>query len=124
MHHGRSYSQKGQTPVVKKVGKKIKINMISAVTNRGSVRWMSYTSTMTQRKYILFLSRLVAGQFALLQQRRGKVGLGHCPVTWVRRLVANPQRAAEGRCRYTQPVGLGRPATLQAPFAGPDGNSS
>lgn len=24
----------------------------------------------------------------------------------------------------TQPVGFGRPATLQAPFAGPDGNSS
>ena len=26
--------------------------------------------------------------------------------------------------RYTQPVGFGRPATLQAPFAGPLGNSS
>ena len=25
---------------------------------------------------------------------------------------------------HTHPVGLGRPATLQAPFAGPDGNSS
>jgi len=25
---------------------------------------------------------------------------------------------------YTQPVGFGRPAILQAPFAGPDGNSS
>ncbi len=25
---------------------------------------------------------------------------------------------------HTQPVGLGRPATLQAPLAGPDGKSS
>ena len=25
---------------------------------------------------------------------------------------------------YTQPVGLGRPATLQAPLAGPEGNNS
>jgi acyl dehydratase len=25
---------------------------------------------------------------------------------------------------YTQPVGLGRPAILQAPLPGPDGNSS
>ena len=50
MHHGRSYAPKGNTPVVKKVGKKIKINMISAVTNKGGLRWMSYTSTMTQSK--------------------------------------------------------------------------
>lgn len=62
MHHGRSYSPKGKTPVVKKVGKKIKINMISAVTNKGGLRWMSYTSTMTQMKYLLFLSRLIQSE--------------------------------------------------------------
>ena len=27
-------------------------------------------------------------------------------------------------CVYTQPVGLGSPATLHAPLAGPEGNSS
>jgi len=62
MHHGRSYAPKGKTPVVKKVGKKIKINMISAVTNKGGLRWMSYTSTMTQIKYILFLARLIQSE--------------------------------------------------------------
>lgn len=62
MHHGRSYAPKGKTPVVKKASKKIKINMISAVTNKGEVRWMSYTSTMTQHKYILFLSRLIQSE--------------------------------------------------------------
>lgn len=59
IHHGRSYSPKGKTPVVKKVGKKIKVNMISALTNKGELRWMSYSSTMTQHKYILFLARLI-----------------------------------------------------------------
>ena len=29
-----------------------------------------------------------------------------------------------GASAHTQPVGLARPATLQAPFAGPLGNSS
>lgn len=62
MHHGRSYASKGKTPVVKKAGKKIKINMISALTNKGSLRWMSYVSTMTQSKYILFLSRLIQSE--------------------------------------------------------------
>ncbi len=33
--------------------------MMSAVTNRGEVRFMCYTSTMTQLKFILFLSKLV-----------------------------------------------------------------
>jgi len=50
IHHGRSYAPKGQTPVVKKRGKKIKINMISALTNKGELRWMSYSSSMTQNK--------------------------------------------------------------------------
>lgn len=61
-HHGRSYSPRGRTPVVRKVGRKIKINMISAVTNKGGLRWMSYTSTMTQAKYILFLARLIQSE--------------------------------------------------------------
>ena len=62
IHHGRSYAPKGETPVVKKVGKKIKINMISAVTNKGELRWMSYSSSMTQNKYILFLARLIRSE--------------------------------------------------------------
>lgn len=62
IHHGRSYAPKGQTPVVKKLGKKVKINMISAVTNKGELRWMSYYSSMTQNKYILFLARLIRSE--------------------------------------------------------------
>lgn len=62
MHRGRSYSPKGETPEVRKTGKKLSMNMISAVTNKGDLRWMSYPGTMTQRKYILFLARLVEGE--------------------------------------------------------------
>ena len=36
--------------------------MISAVTNKGELRWMSYTSSMTQSKYILFLARLIRSE--------------------------------------------------------------
>ena len=55
----RGYSPAGQTPVLKQEGTKRKVNMISAVTNRGQLRFMCYTSSMTQSKFILFLARLV-----------------------------------------------------------------
>lgn len=56
---GRSYAKPGQTPVLRQSGKRVKINHISAVTNRGDMRFMTYTSRMTQRKYLLFLARLI-----------------------------------------------------------------
>jgi transposase len=55
----RGYAPKGKTPVLQHDGAKRKMNMISAVTNRGEVRFMCYTSTMTQSKFILFLSKLI-----------------------------------------------------------------
>jgi len=55
----RGYAPRGKTPEVKHDGTKRKVNMISAVTNKGEVRFMCYTSTMTQSKFILFLSKLV-----------------------------------------------------------------
>lgn len=56
----RGYSPQGETPVLKQNGTKRKMNMISGVTNRGEVRFMCYASTMTQSKFILFLSKLIA----------------------------------------------------------------
>ena len=55
----RGYAPKGKTPILKHDGTKRKVNMISAVTNKGEVRFMCYTSTMTQSKFILFLSKLI-----------------------------------------------------------------
>lgn len=40
---------------------------------------------------------------------------------WVERI---RPKGTEGRAGYTQPVGFGRPAILQAPLPGPEGNSS
>jgi transposase len=59
VHAGRSYAKKGETPVVKESAKRFKLNHISAMTNKGEMRFMTYTSRMTQHKYILFLGRLV-----------------------------------------------------------------
>ena len=56
----RGYAPRGQTPELRKSGRKFRINMISAVTNKGALRFMCYTSTMTQSKFILFLSKLAA----------------------------------------------------------------
>jgi len=55
----RGYSPKGRTPILRQDGTKRTVNMISAVSNKGEVRFMCYTSTMTQSKFILFLSKLV-----------------------------------------------------------------
>jgi transposase len=54
----RGYAPKGKTPILEQDGTRRKVNMISAVTNTGEVRFMCYTSTMTQSKFILFLSKL------------------------------------------------------------------
>lgn len=55
----RGYAPRGKTPVLKQDGPTRKVNMISGVTNLGAIRFMCYTSTMTQNKFILFLSKLL-----------------------------------------------------------------
>ena len=55
----RGYAPKGKTPILRQNGTKKKVNMISAVTNKGEVRFMCYTAKMTQSKFILFLSKLM-----------------------------------------------------------------
>jgi len=55
----RGYAPRGQTPTLKHEGTKRKVNMISALTNKGEVRFMCYPSMMTQSKFILFLSKVI-----------------------------------------------------------------
>jgi len=57
--NGRSFAPRGKTPVFSKKGKKFRANMISAVTNKGHVRFMVYTERMTQQLFIKFLDRLI-----------------------------------------------------------------
>jgi transposase len=58
-YNARGFSPQGKAPVVRLNAKKTKINMISAVTNRGTVRFMLYQETMTAKVLITFMSRLV-----------------------------------------------------------------
>lgn len=55
----RGYSPKGKTPVVCKESKKLKINMLSAVTKRGKLRFVLYKDNMNAGKLIDFMRRLI-----------------------------------------------------------------
>ena len=54
------YAPKGQTPVARlSPNQKIRVNMISAITNRGKLRFMTYEGKMNQQLFIVFLQRLI-----------------------------------------------------------------
>jgi len=55
----KGYSPIGCTPIVRVESKKMKINMLSAVSNRGKLRFILYKDNMTSEKLIDFMSRLV-----------------------------------------------------------------
>ncbi len=57
--HGRSYSPKGKTPVIRLNARRWSSNLISTITNQGKVRFMLYKSNMNADVFIRFLKRLV-----------------------------------------------------------------
>jgi transposase len=57
--HGRSYSLRGKTPVLRLPAKKERINLISSVSNQGQARFMIYNGTMNSDTFIKFLKRLI-----------------------------------------------------------------
>ena len=57
--HGRSYSPRGKTPVIRLCAKRERINLISSITNQGKVRFMVYQDTMNSQTLIKFLKRLI-----------------------------------------------------------------
>lgn len=58
---GRGYAPKGQTPVVRKTARKLSTSMISAVTNRGLMRFMCFKGALNAAQFIAFLRRLITG---------------------------------------------------------------
>jgi transposase len=66
--HGRSFAPKGQTPVLRRPATRRTLSMISAVTNRGTLRFMLYEGALNAGLFVMFLQRLVRGA-------RGKVFL-------------------------------------------------
>lgn len=55
----KGYAPKGKTPVVKVESQKFKINMLSAVSKRGKLRFMLYKDNMNSKKLIDFMGRIV-----------------------------------------------------------------
>ena len=58
-YNAKGFAPKGKTPVVRINATKSRVNMMSAITNRGRVRFMLYRETMTSKVLIKFMSRLV-----------------------------------------------------------------
>jgi transposase len=59
-NYERGFAPKGKPPVLKVETKRERTNMISAITNKGSVRFMVFDDKMTQKRLIEFMRRLVA----------------------------------------------------------------
>lgn len=56
---GTSYGRKGQTPVLPGTGQRWRCNMISSITNRGTLRFMVFKQRFTTAVFIDFMRRLV-----------------------------------------------------------------
>jgi transposase len=82
---GRSYAPKGQTPVVPRTARRITQSMISAVSNRGLMRFMLYDGALNAARFIAFLRRLIkdAGQKVFLIVDNLKVHHASTVKTWV-----------------------------------------
>jgi transposase len=56
---GRSWAPRGQTPIVRRTAKRVTQSMISAVSNRGLMRFMLHDGALNVDRFIAFLRRLV-----------------------------------------------------------------
>jgi transposase len=56
---GRSWAPVGQTPVIKGTGKRFRVNMLSAISNAGMLRFRLFTGSFTGAVFIDFLGRLL-----------------------------------------------------------------
>ncbi len=58
---GKTIGKKGVTPVIKRTSKRFKVNMLSAVSAKGSCRFMVTEKSGTTEVFITFLKRLIDG---------------------------------------------------------------
>src|SRR5207247_704967 len=56
---GRSWAPIGQTPVIKRIGKRFGVNMLSAISNAGRLRFRLFTGSFNGPVFIDFLGRLL-----------------------------------------------------------------
>ena len=58
-HSGRTWALRGQTPIVSTTGARFGYNMISAISPRGAMRFMTVEGKVTAAVFIDFLKRLI-----------------------------------------------------------------
>jgi len=58
-HFGTTWGMKGVTPVVKTTGARFSVNMISAITSKGKMKFMTYSGKMKASVFCEFLKRLI-----------------------------------------------------------------
>jgi len=56
---GRSYAPRGRTPQVRVCHRRAGLSLLSAVTNRGELRWMVLEGAVNALRFIRFLRRLI-----------------------------------------------------------------
>ena len=61
-HSGTTWAPMGQTPVVPATGKRFGLNLVSAVSPQGVLRFMVVDGRMTAVRFIAFLKRLLHNQ--------------------------------------------------------------
>lgn len=71
----RGYSPKGKTPLTQKPSRRAKVNLVSTVTNRGTIRFSIYEGSLKSLTLIRFLENLVKGS-----QRKILVIMDNLPV--------------------------------------------
>ena len=82
---GRSYAPRGRTPVVARTAKRVTQGMISAVSNRGLMRFMLHDGALNADRFIDFLRRLTkdAGRRVVLIVDNLKVHKAGKVTAWV-----------------------------------------
>jgi len=58
-HSGTTWAPKGKTPVVKTTGSRHKVNLISAISPRGAMKFMATEESVNASVFIEFLKRLI-----------------------------------------------------------------
>ena len=61
-HSGTTWAPRDETPVVPATGKRFSLNLVSAVSPRGVLRFMVVDGRMTAVRFIMFLKRLLHNQ--------------------------------------------------------------
>src|SRR4029450_7988826 len=88
---GRSWAPRGRTPVIPRTGQRFGVNMISAISGAGTLRFRLFTGSFTGPVFVDFLERLLRGCIG----RKVYLILDGHPVHHAKRVTAWVQAHAE-----------------------------